>query len=355
VSAAILELRRRELRLEPPLVSARGSWTQRSTLELVLRDAEGQGRGEAAPLPDYSPDRIDACEHALEALEPGAFAAFDQTSPSTLLAAAALAIPAELPAARFALETALLDRASRRTGKPLWRLLAELIPGAAGSGPVALCALLPSADPALALELARRHVAAGVHAFKLKIGPDRLATAQLATLDALRCKLGGAIHLRLDANQSLSRAALGETLAQLVRYDIEFLEEPLADAAPEELADSPCPLALDESLQGLPVDSLSRLVERSRVRAIVLKPTALGGFDIAIRLALAARALGCAPVVSHTLEGPIGWAACAHLALALQGRRAAGLSPLAHQRTDSPHIVRGELLPPTQPGLGADA
>jgi o-succinylbenzoate synthase len=352
VNGSSLEVRRREFAVDPPQANARGSWTQRSTLELVLRDAEGRSRGEAAPLPGYSPDGIDACEHALGALEPRALAALDFASPSALLAAAALLIPPELPAALFALETALLVQASRRARQPLWRLLSDLIPAADAPRPVALCALLPSADPARALDLARRYTTDGVRVFKLKVGPERVDAAQLATLDALRAEFGGAIGLRLDANQSLHRATVDETLSRLVRYDIEFLEEPLADAAPEELAESPCPLALDESLQGLPVEGMSCRIERGAVRAIVLKPTALGGFGRVIRFALAARALGCAPVVSHTLEGPIGWAACAHLALALQGPRAAGLAPLAHQATPLPRIVRGELLPPSEPGLG---
>jgi o-succinylbenzoate synthase len=354
VSSVRLELRRAERQVDPPQANARSVWTRRSTLELRLHDGEGHGRGEAAPLPDYSPDRLADCELALASLASSSLGALDFGSPRGLLAAAR-AIPAELPAARFALETALLDRAGQRAGRPLWQLLAELIPNADAPEPVRLCALLPSGDPARALELARRHAAAGVHVLKLKVGPERIGAAQLATLEALRRELGADVALRLDANQSLSRGALTETLAGLARYDIEFLEEPLFAPTAEELAGSPCPLALDESLQGMPEDRLADLLARTSVRAVVLKPTALGGFDACIRLALAARVFGCTSVVSHSLEGPIGWAACAHLALALQGPRAAGLLPLAHQSASLPRIVRGRLLPSNEPGLGGGA
>jgi L-Ala-D/L-Glu epimerase len=352
VSGLQLQLRRRERAVEPPQANAHGVWARRVALEVCLGDPSAQGHGEAAPLPDYSPDLLDDCERALSELDPTRLAALDLASPRALLDAAAAALPPELPAARFALETALLDRAGQHSGTPLWRLLSELIPGAASAAPVGLCALLPSAAPARALELARRALAEGVRTFKLKLGPERLSAAQEATLELLRVELGGAVALRLDANRSLSRSKLDETLQRLGRYSVEFLEEPIESPTRAELSSSPCPLALDESLQGMSDGELGRWLEGSSVRVVVLKPTALGGFDACIRLALAARAQGCEAVVSHTLEGPIGWAACAHLALALQGPWAAGLSPLAHQATPLPRILHGQLVPPSEPGLG---
>jgi L-Ala-D/L-Glu epimerase len=348
-----LRLQRVERVLDPPQANARGAWTKRSTLELSLPDGEGRmGRGEAAPLPDYSPERLEDCERVLAALDEARFQALADATPRSLLDAASAALPPELPAARFALETALLDRASQRSGQPLWRLLSELIPGAGEPASLALCALLPSAETSRALELARRHVGAGVRTFKLKVGPEKLSGAQEATLEALRLALGSGVELRLDANRSLSRPHLATTLERASRYAVEFLEEPIADPSPEALPDSVCPLALDESLQGLAPDRLAPLLDR--VRVLVLKPTALGGIGACIRLALQARARGCDVVVSHALEGPIGWAACAHLAIALQGPRAAGLWPLAHQAAQRPRIDRGRLVPPAEPGLGAE-
>ncbi len=354
---ARLRLERCTRRVDPPQANARGSWTERTGLELSLLDALGRhGRGEAAPLPNYSPDVLEDCEQALTALDTDALDALDRAdTPVELLDAAAAALPPELPAARFALETALLDRAGQRAGRPLWSLLRELVPSRKEPDPIALCALLPSAHAASAMELARAHVEAGVLTFKLKIGPDRPSPLQEATLDALRTRFGADIELRLDANGSLSRASLAQSLERLARYDLEFLEEPLASAEPEELAGSPCPLALDESLQRAAPERLARLLAVESVRVVVLKPTALGGFRACLRLATSARAQGCDAVVSHALEGPIGWAACAHLALALPSRRAAGLWPMAHQESTSLRIEHGRLLAPLEPGLGGRA
>jgi L-alanine-DL-glutamate epimerase-like enolase superfamily enzyme len=290
-----------------------------------------------------------------------------------LLDAAGAWIPQQRPSARFALETALLDRAAQGAGQPLWRWLAALVgsgdlgtgereaergrslPSLAEPGPVALCALLPSSDPRAALELARRHLSAGVACFKLKVGPERLSAEQEASFGRLRAELGAAVQLRADANGSLHPDHLRACLARLAAHEIEFLEEPLADADPELLADSPCPLALDESLQGMAPELLARWLSQPALGVLVLKPTTLGGFGACIGLARAARAHGREALVSHALEGPIGWAACAHLALALGGARAAGLWPLAHQAAPLPRIERGRLMPPHEPGLGAPA
>jgi o-succinylbenzoate synthase len=351
-AASSLELRRVDLQVTPPQVNARGSWAQRSILCVELwQGGVVRGRGEASPLPDYSPDTLESCEHALRALKPARLDALDgECEVDVLIAAVAELISAALPAARFALETALLDRAARRIGQPLWQLLCE--PGAVGaSRAVPLCALLPSADATLALAQARRELAVGVRVFKLKIGPERLTSAQADTLTRLRAELGGEVQLRLDANQSLHPAQLAGTLAALEPYAIEFLEEPIALGS-EPLPESPCPIALDESLQGVDEAELQRRIERTGARIVVLKPTALGGFGACRRLAARARAKGCDVVVSHALEGPLGWAACAHLALASGSSRAAGLWPLAHQSAALPRIERGQILPSTEPGLG---
>jgi len=347
-----LELRRVELDLDPPQSNARGTWTRRTALLLELHGPSGvEGRGEASPLPEYSRDDIDGCERALASIEPEQIAALDRRPVAELLAAAAALVPAELPAARFGLETALLDRAARWTGRPLFQLLPEPIATVAASQ-APLCALLPSGEPGLARERARAHVRAGITTFKLKLGPGDMSGPQAATLAGLREEFGDRIALRVDANRSLERATWAATLARLAVYRVELVEEPLERPLPEELAGSPCPIALDESLQGADLPAIERWIVRGRVRAVVLKPTALGGFQVCLQIARLAAEAGCDAIVSHALEGPIGWAACAHLALALRSPRAAGLWPLAHQAAPSPPITGGRLSAPTAPGLG---
>src|SRR5688572_1129859 len=120
-----LELRRVELELAAPLQTARARWEHRSVLQLRLTGPAGVvGRGEAAPLPGYSPDELDAVQRALGALE--LFAPPVSAPATEIVELVARLLPPELPAARFALQTALLDRLARDRQQPLWSVLQGL-------------------------------------------------------------------------------------------------------------------------------------------------------------------------------------------------------------------------------------
>src|SRR5262245_55237612 len=91
-----------------PLRSRRG-------LPLRLEDETGcWGQGEASPLPDYSPDTIEACRAELEAADWREVRSFEDESPAkALLAEVSGQLGLRAAAARFAVETALLDLLGR--------------------------------------------------------------------------------------------------------------------------------------------------------------------------------------------------------------------------------------------------
>jgi o-succinylbenzoate synthase len=349
----VLRCQRRQWALDPPLHNARGQWQTRAALRVLVRDRAGRmGQGEAAPLPGYSLDTLEAVERALSDVSVGELEQLLQLErPAAVLEATSVLLPAELPAARFALQTALLDRLGQAQRRPLWSLLRELSGRAAEpASEVPLCVLLSSVEPAAARREALQHFGLGVRSFKLKIGPDRLQPAQAAVLAALRGEFGDRVELRLDANQSLLRTELTETFEALACYRPEFVEEPVSAPEPTELSQLACGWALDESLQTIGAEQLQALSSSPGCRALVLKPTALGGFGRCLALAERARAGGRALVVSHVFEGELGWLACAHLAIALGPGAAAGLWPMAVPGSD---LVRsGQLCPPSVPGLG---
>jgi o-succinylbenzoate synthase len=352
---AILRSRQQELELAAPLRNARAEWRSRRTLIVEIHDGVGHvGQGEAAPLPGYSRDTLAMAELALAAIPAAELQGVLQLEqPVALLSAAAALVPAELPSARFALETALLDRLGQMQQRPLWSVLGALLPAAAlPASELALCVLLSSADPELALREAVQHFRLGVRCFKLKIGPERLQPAQARLLAALRAELGDDITLRLDANQSLLRAELRATFDALARYRPEFVEEPVSEPRLGELDALSCGWALDESLQRSEPERVEALSSTPACRALVLKPTALGGFSRCLELATRARALGKGVVVSHMFEGPSGWLACAHLAIALGSGPAAGLWPMAGRGVCPAVVHAGKLQAPQHPGLG---
>jgi L-alanine-DL-glutamate epimerase-like enolase superfamily enzyme len=146
----------------------------------------------------------------------------------------------------------------------------------------------------------------------VKLRPGELRSdAEL--LRSLRRELGDGVALRADANQSLTQRLIDPQLADLRAVRLEWLEEPWPEAA-----QSPppgLPLALDESLL-LPGKGGLGGSGRGAVAALVLKPSLLGGLVATHAWLTAARLLGKAAVVSHQLEGPVGFQSAAALALA---------------------------------------
>src|SRR5207253_10455653 len=100
----------------------------------------------------------------------------------------------DAPAARHAVELALLDSLARRRGMPLARLLD---PPAATQVPVGV--LLSAREPAALAREARSAAFAGFGTVKLKVAGAPLED-DLARAAVVRDAAGPAVRLRLDAN-----------------------------------------------------------------------------------------------------------------------------------------------------------
>ena len=112
--------------LPRPAQNARAKWSERESCIITLQSDDGaRGQGEAAPLPGFSPDSLQDCQHALAALDLTGIAARLAPGQDLIgeLGRASSRIPPQLPAARTALEGALLDLWARAAGAPAWALL----------------------------------------------------------------------------------------------------------------------------------------------------------------------------------------------------------------------------------------
>jgi L-alanine-DL-glutamate epimerase-like enolase superfamily enzyme len=254
--------------------------------------------------------------------------------------------------AQFALETAYLDLVAQRASRSVWRLFADT--GAAA--PVPLCSLIGSADDPGIVDAARAAIARGVAGVKLKLsGPS--SDERVARVQSVRAAIGGA-GLRLDANGSLPADRARSELSKFRDFGIEFIEEPVARASLESLADVPVPVALDESLQEPDVwDRVAPALKRLGCVALVLKPMALGGFSACVRWAARAREHGLEITISHLFDGPVALTACAHLALAIGSRRyGSGLDPHGALRAwpaaQLPLHTGSAIVDGGRPGLG---
>ncbi len=170
---------------------------------------------------------------------------------------------------------------------------------------------------------------------KLKVG--RLPVLEeVARVGMAMARFPGAMF-RLDANGAWS---LEEALAfaQAVPPErVAFIEEPLRDAAGYEQFDAASPVgyALDESLVR------QAPVFRPGLKALVIKPMALGGLRVALDLIALAYRHGRYAVVSSVFESGVGVRQLAALAAARTPGVPAGLDTYAWLDDDvaSPRVV----------------
>lgn len=294
----------------------------RRGLVLALRDEAGRaGLGEASPLPGTSPDDAASCERALrEATAALGPVELEPSSPASAIRSVRRALapldPAlrDLPAARFAIETALLDLVGQRLGLSIAACLGGR-PDAVV--PVNGLAFAEAGSDAL-IAAARSLLARGVRCLKVKLRArsDDAFAAELAALAALRREVDppGGLELRLDANGAWTEDEARRRLEALAPLAPRFIEQPVAPDRLVHLGACAIPWAADESL-ALP-GMAERLLHAPGCAAFVLKPAALGllrAFD----LGCLAGERGLGVVVTHLFDGPIALAAACELALAV--------------------------------------
>lgn len=364
----------------PSAGNARQQWqTRQGVLVRAHTVTNTIGRGEASPLPGYSPDTLAAATTDLQGWT-------SRTLPADLDLAGplgrqieALLTPLVTPSARCAIETALLDLAGQALERPLWWLLRQdgcqdttqpRVNEGDVPDPVPLCGLITSEEPRAAIEAADRLRDRGLEVAKLKIGRPGNLENEIALVRTLRDR---GLQLRLDANGCLPPASLATILERLRPLTPALIEEPVA--ARDLLSHGPhhlrgLPLGLDESLHDAePTRWIDQLAACEALEAVVLKPMALGGLLPCMALARRAARHGAGAIASHLFDGPIAHVAAAHLALALPtpaGRppwacgldRHAGLDawpPLPADSFPTPLFGARAVQASDQPGLGFGA
>ncbi|HEX4383507.1 MAG TPA: enolase C-terminal domain-like protein [Myxococcales bacterium] len=317
-----LEVRPYRLRLHKPFRSALGVALAREGFVVLAHDGGLTGRGEACIVPELGTESFAECQQQLS-----------RPNPRT-------------PAARHAVELAMLDLQAQRAGVPLARMLE-----AAAVLDVPVSALLDARSNAELARDAARAVAEGFGTVKLKAGlADDFARAAV-----VRDAAGPAVKLRLDANGAWDSATALLRLHELAPLGIELCEQPTPDLLG--LGAAAVTIAADELVLGDFEASLAR------AQVIVLKPMLLGGLLPALGLARRAIAAGRKVLVTTSIDGAIARAGAAHLAAAVLGlgpgfgdQPAAGLATgrlLAEDLCEDTLAPRGGMVRISgAPGLG---
>jgi L-alanine-DL-glutamate epimerase-like enolase superfamily enzyme len=247
--------------------------------------------------------------------------------------------------ARAALDLALHDRAGRLAGLPVFELLDLPRPQ---SMPTSITIGIDTPENMAQAALRLRDYPV----IKLKLGGPN----DIACLAAVRQARPDA-RLMVDANAAWSTETALANVAQMIAYDLELVEQPVAKADIAGMGRvqerCPIPVVADESLQTLA--DLEALAAAG-VRGVNLKLMKLGGLTPGVRALRRAQELGMRIMLGCMIETSIGVTAMAHLSgladwLDLDAPLLVADDPFQGLRFDT----HGNITLPDAPGIGAIA
>ncbi|RKD97120.1 mandelate racemase/muconate lactonizing enzyme family protein [Halopiger aswanensis] len=340
------EFRPFSLDLASPLETSNETIETREGFLVRLADENGAvGYGEATPLPGWTESRDD-CRAALERAQD----AFSTGGPNEALEAVDRQV-----AARHAVSLALADLQSSRHATPLYRYL--------GNGPmvgrVPVNATIGDGSPAETRTAAREASERGYACCKLKVGL-RSVEADIERVREARDAVGDEVELRADANEAWTYEEAESALEAFADLGVSLVEQPLPAGALEGHADlraasNGVDIALDEGLLEHGVDAIC---EAEAADAVVLKPMALGGVDVARRVAAWVMEVDITPIVTTTIDGVVARTGAVHLAAAIPDVPACGLATaelLAEDLGRDPVLLeKGAAVVPQAKGLGVE-
>lgn len=268
-----------QLPLKAPFTISGYTFTEAEAVVVKLTDGAAFGRGEASGV-YYLKDEPAGMLATIEAHRGAIEAGITRAELQTLLPPGG---------ARNALDCALWELESTRTGRPVWELAGQAAPRSL------ITTFTVGADTPEAMAKAARDYVQALH-LKLKLTGD-------AELDAERVRAVRAARpdawIGVDGNQGFTRASIEQLLPVLVEAQVSLLEQPLrrGDEASMDGFKCPIPLAADESVQGL--DEVAALVGRFNV--VNIKLDKCGGLTEGLAIAAEAKRLGMRVMVGNML------------------------------------------------------
>ena len=275
--ALTLQIDVEKLRLAEPFRISGYVFEAQDAVVVTLSDGAHSGRGEASGV-YYLGDDAAAMVKALEASRPQIEAGVDRAGLQQLLPPGG---------ARNAVDCALWDLESHRTGKPVWELA-----GLPPPKPLVTTFTLGADEPEVMAAGARKYAQARALKMKLTGELDR----DVARVRAVR-EARPETWLGVDANQGYGIANLERLIAALTAADVSLLEQPLKRGREADLDGftSPIPIAADES--ALCLADVPGLVGRFNV--VNIKLDKCGGLTEGLAMAREARRLGLGVMVGN--------------------------------------------------------
>lgn len=248
-------------------------------------------------------------------------------------------LPPGPPAAKAAIDIALHDLIGRRVGQPLYRLF--------GVRPDRL----PLTSFTIAMDkphlMAQRAAESGLPIIKIKLGSPDDEAVVAAIRGATKARL------RVDANAGWTREQAAQLIPRLLKYDIEFVEQPLPVGDIEGLRwlkqqKYGVPIYADESIR----TARDIAAQAEAVDGVVIKLMKTGGLREALRAIHVARAHGLQIMIGCMIETSIGVTAAAHLAPLCDEADLDGPLLIANDPYRGVRFEGARLILPAGPGLG---
>jgi L-alanine-DL-glutamate epimerase-like enolase superfamily enzyme len=263
-------------------VISRGAKTHVDVVVCAVSDGTHVGRGEGTPI-YYHGETAEGCAEAIRAIanHPDAY---DREALRRLMPPGA---------ARNALDCALWNLETQRTGKPVWALA-----GLPEPKPLPTAFTISLDAPEIMAEAARAAAARGFTLLKCKLtgegDRERVAAVGAGAPDA---------RLIVDANESWAGLDLVEEAAALEALGVTLIEQPLPAGKDGALAETRAsvPFCADESCQ-----SLADLAGLAGYQAINIKLDKAGGLTEALAMARAAREQNLRIMVGCMLSTSLG-------------------------------------------------
>lgn len=297
--------------LTPPLQLKTGTLSIRKGIKLTLMSGDIISEGEASPLPGFSTETLQEVEKRLPLIQKKCQ---NKTMPSVAdILTGNLGLSKNLPASLyFGLELAMLNHHAQRLQTPLSALLLPYT-GATQVGDAKRNALLSGTSQHI-FSTCKKKLTQGFQCFKLKVGA-KPPQDEIAIIKALLAMMPSYATLRLDANRLWDLQTAVEVGAAISHPQIDYIEEPLKNPSgwTSFYQKTGIPIALDESL----IENKGQWTLFKGLKALILKPTLLGGIYPSIQLAKRGMREGLVPVISSTFESPIALKGLAQLAASL--------------------------------------
>lgn len=301
-----ITFRKHILQFKQPAGTSRGVYHTRKVWYILINPSEitGQacGIGECAPLPDLSCDALPDAEYEAVLAEACRRTESDNGR-----------IPYDFlqsyPSILFGLETALASLRGYEQWGQSYRLFDNTF--SRGETGIVINGLVWMGTFEEMQERMEEKLSLGFHCIKIKIGAIDWER-EIGLIRALRKRYPKeTVEIRVDANGGFSPEQAPERLAELARYDIHSIEQPIRQGQWDEMAKlcatTPIPIALDEELIGIN-DPLRKaeLLDTIRPQYIILKPSLHGGIRGSEAWMKLAEERGIGFWVTSALESNVG-------------------------------------------------